>query len=45
MIYIVGLGAILVLIGNNTKTKYSKALLISGLVITPIGVVLMLIYH
>jgi hypothetical protein len=45
MIFIVGLGAIFVLIGNNTKTKYSKAILISGLVVTPIGIILMLIFH
>ena len=45
MIFVIALGAVLVLIGNNTKTKYSKAILISGLVITPVGILLKLIYH
>ena len=45
MIFLVGLGAVLVLIGNNTKTKYSKRILISGLVITPVAIVLMLIFR
>ncbi|MGE5581426.1 MAG: hypothetical protein ACM3X9_02700 [Bacillota bacterium] len=40
MVYVAIVGAILVLIGNNTKLKYSKQLIISGMIITFIGVVL-----
>ncbi|MGE5605125.1 MAG: hypothetical protein ACM3YE_05475 [Bacteroidota bacterium] len=45
MVYVAIFGAILVLIGNNTKTRISKPLLISGLILTPIGLILMWIYR
>jgi hypothetical protein len=45
MVYIVILGAIMVLVGNNTKTAYSRPLLIAGLVVTALGVVLMLFFR
>ncbi len=45
MIYIAIFGAIMVLIGNNTKTAYSKPLIISGMAVTALGLVLMWVFH
>lgn len=45
MVYLAIFGAILALIGNNTKTRISKPLLISGLILTPVGLILMLLYR
>jgi uncharacterized membrane protein len=45
MIYVAIVGAIIVLIGNNTKTKYSKHLIVSGMILTLIGLVLMFFSH
>ncbi|TCL61944.1 hypothetical protein EDC14_103046 [Hydrogenispora ethanolica] len=45
MVYIAILGAILVLIGNNTRTAYSRPLVLAGMVVTVLGLILMWVFR
>jgi hypothetical protein len=45
MIYIAMVGAIFVLIGNNTKMKYRRHLVLSGMILTLVGIVCMAVFH